>query len=311
MSISMQRFVPAEEIAKIAAGSYESLIAHLDEALQQERVKIFGEDVPARVVGTFDKHFVAANQSGQFRKIRFERSAAGTLKLVGHEVVEVKSYAPESIGDWVKVEALRVVDAFIVGGLSEGTERLRTLVPFVLKASPVEPRLIEGVVLTIKGDRTWKTLYRERAAHFKSFLGEAVAASPESPKYAKLYDGSIKVGELDNFRDLVNEDLTTLGTHLGNIAEDVEGAITALTLLASSVGKEETDALTALGSFAQDLLSDLRGIQKVTMESSSKISSVSGLAEIHDALVGELHLFETASRFIIAMTKNLVDAGQK
>jgi hypothetical protein len=309
MQISPAHFVPTGEIRKITSGSYEHLISRIEEALTRDRSHLFGEETAeVRVVGTFDKYVVAATSDNRFFKVPYS-DQNGKVETAAGVQIEVPVYTPETMHEWVKKEAARTVQAFLSGGLTEMQERLAEMLPFVDRRSlPTDSDLAVGAVARIHNSRTWRQMADERREHFRKFLGDEEVArieSQPSPRFNKLYEGAASPED----RTSLIEAVRALETRVGALVESVEDSYKALETVAPQAEKlGEEGVLAAFGSFAKDLLEDLREIRRVVTESSAQISSVDSLSKVHDAVAEELPRCEIAGRFFVQMTRRLTEA---
>lgn len=281
MAINRTRFIPPEEIRRVTTGSQESLIAQLQLALEADHTRFFKSGSAARVLGTFDHHIVAVNEDLEVMKIDFERSDKG-LELIKAEEIQVEQISPECLERVIRERALKVVDAFMVGSLSEGRERLAALIPLVKRPLQTESTVVAAVRAALHSDRPWRNLYQERAEQFRAYLGvDHQRARSEVPSALRWLHSGGRAAPLPRPG---SGGRRVLGRTVREAAESINSALQSVKGVQDRLDPKDLGALTALDSFAQDLLADLRGIEQVANESTSNQPGVQGLAEIYDML---------------------------
>lgn len=303
-------FIPAAEVRKILHGSHEHLIARLDEVIQQDRKRLFGSsDAQVRVLGTFSGSAVVACSDGRFVRARFE-DVSGALRILGHEELNVPTVTQKSLPDFVKKEAAGVVEQFLRGDTSGAKKRLEGLTFFVdERANLTDRQVTESVIVSMRAERPWKRLFRERAEHLRQFLKDDLSqleAVALQQKFQKLYDGSVAETEMEGFRDLVTSDLSYLKERLEALADLVETSAAQVGGLEAKFRELGEDAtLTSFRAFAEDLVEDLRGVSMTVSESAKQLDCVSCLGEVYDTVVKDLQQFEMAGRFVERMAAKL------
>jgi uncharacterized protein YoxC len=311
MTISETPFVPTDEIRRVTTGSYEHLIARIEEAVGASSTELFGAAVKSSVVGTFSDHALVLAEDGRCVRVSYSQEPAG-VKILSSKAVAIRSFQAPT--QYLKDEVGKAVDCFLKGSKVEAAEKFKTVARLVeTSALTSDDKLAEGVSDYLQGARTWKTHYQEHEARFKTFLGDAtlqsLVAGRAKTRFAPLYEEGSRLAESDDVRGVVTQALHVLADRVDTLREDVEKSVARLTLTASQVAVAgESQVLTALDSFAQDLAADLRSVHKVVVESSQQVSRTDCLARIHDSVTQELHQYEVAARFVVEMTQSLVEA---
>lgn len=307
-------FVPTDAVRKILYGSYEHLVARLDEAVQGERERIFGTpDVPVRVLGTFPGHAIIASVDGRFARVKFEEQKGGAVRVVAHEVVDLPVVTEQNLDAFVQQEAAAVVESFMRGETSQAESRLRGLMPFMGDRPQVSSKQItESLVVAAHAPRAWKRLYQEQGSHIRRFLWDDLSkleAARLHPQFKPLYDGSISDEKLEAYRELVTTKMNDLAERAVRLADVVEAsAKQALSLESSFRGLGEDAVLGIFESFSEDMVNDLRGMQGIVDEGLKRLGCVSCLGELYDALVTEMYDYEVAGRFVERMAVKLRDS---
>ena len=307
-------FVPTQEVQKLLFGSYEHLIARVDEAVQEESSQLFGSNCEAKTLGVFPGYAVVGNDSGKFVRVQFEDLQGKKLRLTGHESVEVPIVTESNLGSFVVEEAGRAVEEFLKGDTESAQARVRGL-SFFIEENPEssEKALVESWIASVSSERPWRRLYKEQTQKIRKFLWGELTSLEEnrlSPKFKKLYDGSTTDDELESFRETVESDLLYIAERADALAGVIAVAVEGTDGLLPQLADPEDDAvLTLFSTFAEDLVEDLRGVKHVASEASQNVGCVSCLAELHDNLATGLYDYEVAGRFIERMAVKLKDAG--
>lgn len=319
MTIMDTPFVPTDEIRRITTGSYEHLIARIEKVVNEDPSRFFGVKVPASVIGTFTGYALVLAENGDCIRIRYEdntKTGIGLQVFSGGERVPIQTYKLPV--DYLKAEARKAVDCYLRGSQVESAERFRTVLRLVeAKQMSSDEQLAEGVFALLKSERPWKQQLVKNTDKFKNFLGEETIATIETvrlkPRFTSLYESTeVFVAGIDTYREVVVEALQTLAARIDTLREEVEKAYVQLPSLAEALAEVgESEVLTSLDAFAQDLLNDLRSVHRVVVECSAQLGRIDCLGRIHDSVTEELNQYEVAARFVIEMTLSLVEAIKK
>ncbi len=297
----MSRFIPTDEIRNLTRGSYEHLISQLGEATQAQCETLFGSECQTHLLGTFNGYAVVASSEGQCRRIKYEHSTGGDIRFVKVETIEVPSYEEEDLGDFLEVEASRVIDLFNKGSLSEAGAKLRGLASVAgsWKQGPQESDLVETWVTSLSQERPWQRLYESKKDRIHRSVWEGLRAVEDDllhPKFRKLYDGTILQDDLEGYRDLVVDDFTPVQLRITALAEKVQNAYTVIRGIVS-----ESESVNTFTSFSEDLLEDFARSSTIATESPTQVRRVDQLGRLHDKLVERISTMEIASLFVSQM----------
>lgn len=312
MTINSQVFVPTEEIRKLTRGSYEQLIVKLTEAAEPFLIEVYG-DVSWEIVSTFANHALVLGENGECYRVQYEKSKDGGVKVLGTAKYPVKTVTESS---YIKTEARKIVDAFIAGAMTEATERFSELVQKVpAKKGVADDRIVEAVRERLTAPRPWKTQFAQRATHFKTFLGESkvseIMSASLTAHFSPLYESEIQTADVGTYYTVVQEAFSDLSTKIESLQHELEDSVESLKTLTAAIAElGESEVLTALDIFAQDLLSDIRSIHKVVHESIHQVSGVDNLGRIYDSIAENFSQYEVAVRFVVEMTKSLSEANK-
>jgi hypothetical protein len=297
----MPRFIPTDEIRVLTRGSYENLITQLGEEAQAQSESLFGAECQTHLLGSFNGYAIVASEEGQCRRVKYEHSAAGEVRFVKSETVEVASYEEDAIGEFLEDEATRVLDLFNQGSLTEASVKLRGLASVAgsWKRGTQQSDLVETWVGSLEKTRPWQRLYESKKDLIKRSVWEGLKAVEDDllrPKFRKLYDGSTDEADLDGYRDLVVDDFQFVQHKISSLVENVQSAYSVIRGVV-----EESDSVKTFTSFSEDLLEDLARISTIAIESPTQVSRVDQLGRLHDKLVERISTMEVASLFVSQM----------
>ena len=302
-------FVPTEEIQKLTLGSYEFLASKIDDAISKDAKKVFGESVPNKIerIGTFGEHVLVAADDGRFMKVKYERATNGAVKIIAVEAVEVPLYTEDTLGSYLMKEARSIVDSLLAHDVAQAELKLRSLTPFIEETvAPTEAEIVASAIESVRAERPWKRLYRERSEQVSLFLGSELKGIEERKlpaKFSKLNDGNVPEDQHESYKDLVHTDLAYMAEALGSWHKLVETAGSFTEVGTVSAGDQAV--VTTFLAFAEDLKLDLQGVRDSVLETARLVQSVPKLGELYDALAAESFHYEVASRFASAMIEGL------
>jgi hypothetical protein len=295
----MPRFFPTEAVRHLTRGSFERLIAKLEEALQD--YPLF-EGASSYVLGTFSGHAIVASDEGACARVKYE-DLGDTIEVLEHELVELKSYDTSEVSEFLEDESRKVLDLWTRGRLTEATERLRSLVEVSDKVEPVsESDLMQSWLQTLTQDRPWTTLLDEKRGEIEGALAETTRIGLHR-KFHRLYDGSTSKKDLEPYRGLVTSDLGDLKESLTTLIRNTQNA--SETASAQAARFEAGNAVSALVAFSEDLLEDLARIDRIASEATKHVSDVANLSQLHDLIEARLTDAQIATDFVDTLAKSL------
>ena len=306
-------FVPTQDVQKLLYGSYEHLIARVDEAVQADCEKLFGEECEAQTLGVFPGSAIVGNGNGKFVRVKFEDVKGQKLRLLDHEDLEVPVVNESNLDKFVAEEAGRAVEDILRGDSEAAANRVRGLTFFVEeRTEKTDQELTESWIASMATERPWRRLYKEQTQKIRKFLWGELTSLEENrltPKFKKLYDGSTADEDLETFRESVLADLSYIAERVEALVGVIEEALGSTQDLTQHLADPEDDAvLTLFSTLAEDLIEDLRGVKHITSEASENVGCVSCLGELYDNLATGLYDYEVAGRFIERMAAKLKDA---
>jgi hypothetical protein len=307
MYLIANRYVSSAELQRITAGSFEELTRKIESVVLAESARFFGAATPVRVIGTYSTHVVVLAEDGRSLRVRYE-TKDGLIKILGHEAVKAESATAEQKYDLLKSEAIQAARSLVKGDLAEAKTRLKDIVQLVDSRSiHKDAQLVDAMVAFRRSDRPWKEAFNEKADTIRRLVLDEVSGINKDriqPKFSSLNDGGVKASEIEKYRDLVIESIKKLDEHCGCLYKQVTDAVIA----ARAKGIHDPTVKAYL-TFADDLADDLRSTQKTASEALKRVTRTESLGKLHDALATDFGDRETASRYVIKMSKRLVDAS--
>jgi len=311
--VSTNRLIPVEEIKKLTRGSYEHVIAVVEQVVQENAEGIFGKQVGVRLLGTFPGLAIALSEDGDLARITFESTGEGSVKITKHESVEVPKIERDNLEGYVRSQVSTAVKAWQEGRVEEAHKIISAVAPYVGERTPMDDGDVVGsLISSFEMDRPWKKLFQERREHFQKSIGaEAIAEIDNSRmarKFSTLYDGSISEDRLSRYHDLVRADLTYLSSRVESLRDLVERSYESLRSVIRSEDLEDVSVST-LALFAEDLVSDIRRLNTVINESAKKLTKTDSLGKLYDTIAEGMFEYEIAGRFVATMARRLCEAS--
>lgn len=312
MSLLDKFFVPREEILKLTNRSFEHLSARLETALALESKRLF-EGRESELLGTFPGHVVVMSDDGLTHRAYFEETASGEIRFIRTEAVSSSVYSKASLPQFVRKEARSVADMFLRGNQTEGLKRLRALSKLVDgKGSFDEGTTVDGFVQTVLTASNWKKLFAEQSEQMDAVLAESDLA-PDSAKklrakFFKLYDGSVVGTALEQYRGLVNEDLKHLDGRLAAVLQSGLDSVQRMREISEKNDLSANPTFQTFGSFAEDLVGDVRKVRTSLAETIQGVEGVGALGKMFDTLAEEMGRYERAGAVLSEMTRRLAAA---
>lgn len=295
MAPAIVPFIPPEEAARVAEGSFEQLASMLDEEIGAGSARLFGSARPCRRIATFPKHAIVADAAGRAVRIKFEKDSGGRPRIVSHEVFPLKVVNEETSPSIAAAHASALVAAFAVMDEGEMLRQARQLVRLV-EARQDEPGDVALAALeALDRDCPWKRAFEEEQASIYQAISGVLGTLDQqrlAPKFGKLLDGSMPLAEVAGYADLVRSDFAILAGRWQKVAADTRGPE------ASPVSEDAAEM--AFAGFVLDFRADAGQIARVLGECVSRVSDVQAKARIYDAAAKALYRYEAAAEYIAA-----------
>lgn len=300
--ISKRIYFP-EAIKRLAEGSFEHVTSRVEAEVRKNALRLFGEQIEAKVVGTFPGYAVAVADNGKAVRFRFE-DTEGSIRIGLYEAIQVDSIPAEQRYTLAQTESNKVAELLQSGQLVEARAKLKGLTRLVDGRSPVhDEQLVDAIIGFRKIDRPWRQAFSIKADEIRrSMLDEAtqIAKDRIEAKFKSLLNGAVAEDQIDTYRELVTDCLEKLQVRTATLQSEVVSALQALR------DKPCTDAnVSKLLAFGDDLADDLASTDKTIRESLARILRTESRAKLHDVLAEDFRDRELSGRFVIKMSKRL------
>jgi len=312
MPSSDKFFLPREEILRLTTGSFEHKTVQIETAIKNEKARLFENSDP-QVLGTFPTHVVVMTAAGKMFRAKYEVSDSGVVHVLAVESVKADIYPRAAMPSFLQKEAKVAADLFLKGSVTEANKKVAQLVKLVDETRSYDEKdIVNSFVESLSADRLWRRALTTRASEVKAALGEAFAQFDTNKlraKFFKLYDGSLSEASLEQYRGLVNEDLGRLTERLDAVLSQSLGSVGSLREISVTMADPQNEAMTAFGSFAEDLVDDLRTTKQQLAETVQGVNGVGARGKMYDSLAEEILRFELAGAFVVQMTNRLATAS--
>ncbi len=296
--------MPNAEVKRITVGSFEERARLVEFAANCDSVRLFGAKIESKVVGTFPSHVVLLAEDGRCVRVKYEING-NEAKLLSHEAVVVSTV--ESRQELITLQAKEAASLLSQGRISEAKPVLKHLASLVDNTSPQQDdQVVDAMIAFRRADRPWKAAFREKADTMRRLVLDEVGEIHKDriqPKFKSLHNGALKQHEIDNYRNLVIESIKNFDTCTTRLQESVEQAIGTVKGL-----KIDDSSVKSYLNFAHDLADSLQSNRKTATEALRRVKRVDSLGKLYDSLAEEFNDCEVASRYVVSMSKRLVDA---
>lgn len=300
MSATMERsgkFLPLSEYRRINAGSLETRVEKMAEALKAGCPKHLG-DAAFSVVSTFDDHAIILSED-LFHRVDVLRTDDGVLRVTAISPLQLESYAESDRDRYLTREASSVVEALLSGNAS-WTTMMEDLVGLVDSDPSASARRKVAVVETVLNcSRPWKKTFSEQRAQFEKLRNNRIQL--ERKKYQMLYDGPTAIGAAQ-YADAVQKDLSIALARLESLVAAVEKGVDLLQSAGSKV-----ESASQAEEFALDLLEDLRSIKEHSARAAESVCLVEFLGKLRDVVVDALPDYQAAATFVETVSGRLAE----
>lgn len=291
------KFLPASELRRVRAGSYEQRVERLAEALGAHYQKAYQTQAEVSVLATHPDKVVFVAESQVFIA-SYQESAKGDIRFTRLESAEVETVAPDRVKDYVRKGCAEIVEQFFQGDLKGCLARARELLPYAEK--PDTQHVLEQVEVAAKAASVWKTALQNHERRAQALLGPKASLDDAlfSPKFTVLYEN--EDGDAANYSALVEEDLAVAANRLTEMYEEALVAVGKVEAKIRSGREldEAEDVILMFGEFAQGFVKDLGILHDRTMRAVVEVSGVSSRGKLRDVLAEHSRPFELASRLV-------------
>lgn len=315
MAFFQEKMVPAEVVAELVGGSYEDLTSRIDEAIEQNRGLFVGEgDDRISRVATFPEKVLVVTEGGKWFEVSHKKEddsvVLGEAKEL--EVPTVDMVSPESIRE----STMSVVDSLLSEDITVAKENILALADLHERAEAVPQRnFLEDVLNGLAADRPWKLVYNEQVETIRLQVGEQLESIKESrleSKYRPMYEtDEIPEEKFEDYRDVVNSDLSVLAHRLESIQHGAEEKYLPFyeQVSTSELEEEEAEVLSHFCFFSEDLIEDLQAMRQTLADALREEQCVMCLGQMYDAIAEALMDYEIAGAFVERMVGEYENAA--
>jgi len=300
VSATMERsgkFLPLSEYRRISAGSLESRMEKMAEALKAGCPKYLGE-AAFSVISTFDDGAVILSED-LFHRVTVVKTDDGVPHVIGIAPLALDTYSENDRDRYLTREASHVVEAFLQGHVSR-TTLLENLVGMVDSDPSASARRKVAVVETVLScARPWKKTLSEQRAQFEKLRNPRIQL--ERKKYQMLYDGPTAISAAQ-YADAVQKDLSIALARLESLVAAVEKSVDLL----QSAGVQ-VESVSQAEEFALDLLEDLRSTKEHSTRAAESVCLVEFLGKLRDVVVDALPDYQLAATFVETVSGRLAE----
>lgn len=303
-------FVPVEEIRKLSHGSYEHVIAKIQDAVNESSKALFGEKIEARICGTFPTNVVVMSEGGAMVRAFWEQAENGSIKIVRHEDLEVPAYTQENVGEYVSKQIGKAVRAWSGGRVQEAQDIIADVAPYVTERPQMEDhKVVDMLEIELTSSRPWRQILTKQIGRIRSTIGERKMKEIDSEradtKFSLLYSGALEEAKKAGYRDLVHADLSYLTSRVESLRDLVEASYSGVGSVVRSEDLKGEAAIRTFVTFAEDLISDLRRLHKVLSEAGNTLAKIDSLGKLYDVIAEGLYDREVAGHFVVTMANRL------
>jgi len=259
--------IPASERQRIMRGSHEQARQTL-EALVALRSDLFGSDSKPNLVATFPAHVVVESNEKLFT-VKYAVDDKGAFKL---DTTAVPVFV-ERIAKKQHIESVMygVVDALLTDQLDTAVDLAKQLVP----------RLGEAKELLAYADvPTRVTVLLDRPCPWKDVVAENTETG--TPRFGKLYDGSMRSDEISGYDELVRTEFGTQNDELEKLWVAVGSLEDVIKLM------PDTNASAKFVNLVEDYRRDLAEVRDVLQDVEHQVKDTAVLGKVSDLLAASL-----------------------
>jgi len=297
---SEKLLVDSDFLAKLVAGSMESAVNAVDEAVLANAALFGGESCDVSTIATYPDRFIVANERGEFYRGRWATGEQG-VAISEVEEIDVPVFEASAMGAQVRQEAKDAAKALLMGDTDTADQKIRALYRLV-KA---------GVRLTAEGvedlyhkqdyaSADWFKAMREEGPKIRAFLGaEAVRLPAFKQRFSAVIDESVTESQADAKRGELTKGLTDLCRGFVEMRDRLALAKQIDESHKLRDGAESTMAVADFVEFVDGLSEALDSLIGILGDAQAVVEdgSVKCLARVHDGVADQAHEWALASAF--------------
>lgn len=307
-----EKLVDSDFLSRLIAGSMESAIGAVDEAVAANAGLFNAEGESVRTMATYSDHVIVVNEDGEFFRAKWKLTDDGVV-ISEAEEIDVPVYEVKAMGKQVRQESIAAVRAMLANDLPGAEDKVRGMYRLVksgirLTAEGVEDLYHQHAV----ADSDWFKAVQEQGDKIRSFIGtESIRISRRPPRFEALLDDGVTESQAEPQRAGVAASLAQLSGELvamrsrialarqvteGHRPRDAaEGDMTASDFVEFVAGfGEDLDAMIGLLGDAQAVSED---------------GCIKCLARLHDGVSSQMYEWSLATAFCEKLARRFVLAA--
>ena len=300
--------VPVRIVRQLMEGSHEWLAGRIDDAVQANR-QLFAESDSEEVarLATFDGKVIVGTEGGRYYSAVFE-DKDGEIVFGEATPIDVPTVDVNNAAKAVRECTLSVVDALLSEDVSVAKDRILELASLHEQEQVAMARdYVAEVEAALAGERSWRKIFREQSEEIHRQVVDKLESIKESQleaKYKPMYEtDDIPEERFEDYRDLVNSDLSVLQDSLEQVHQRAEAAFFPFVESIADVelSEEETEVLGQFCAFSEDLIEDIHEIRGLLATSAQNEECVMCLGKIYDSIAEAMSSYEIATAFVERM----------
>jgi len=310
VNVSTEKLVDGDFLAKLMAGSMESAVGSVEEAVAANAALFGAESCELSTVATYPDHFIVVNEHGEFYRGRWKMGGDG-VEISEVEEIDVPVFEAAAMGAQVRQEAREAVKALLTDDIETAEDKIRSLYRLVRA----------GVRLTAEGvedlyskrdyaDDDWFRAVQEEGIKIRAFLGSEADRVPVfKRRFFSAVDGAVTEAQAESQRDALKQGLGEL--HRGFVgmrnqialARQIDGTRKLRDESAGMASSDFVEFVGGLNAALDEVIGILGDAQAVAEDGSIKC-----LARVHDGIAGQANEWALASAFCEKLARRFVAA---
>lgn len=299
----MSKLVDADFLAKLVAGSYETTVGAVDEAVQRAAGQFGGDADSISTLATYPDHIIVANGKGEFFRAKWsvveDRVEVSEVEDI---TKDVPVYESGTMGAQVREEAAEAVRLMLADNDEEADVKLSSLYGLVKRGVRLTAEGVED--LFIKQDFTeddWFKAAKDNGNEIRAFLGaDAMRLDVPKPAFGAVLSDGLGESEAEKHRPAVASGVKGLR----DLFIKMQDSIALAKQVNEGYGVRGGDQAGGLGvtdfvEFVEGLSDALEGMIAILEDgvAVSEDGCVKCLARLHNGVAGQAYEWALASAF--------------
>lgn len=302
-----EMLVDSDFLSKLLAGSMETAIGAVDEAVMANAALFGGEASELSTLATYADHFIVANDVGEFYRGRWA-AKDGAVVLSEVKLIDVPVFEVSSMGPQVREEAAAAARALLDDDMETAEARIRSMYRLVKSGVRLTAEGVEDLYAaqSFEEDDWFKSVH-EQGNEIRAFLGTDVLRLPTvKDRFAKLV-GEATDQQAEPHRPAIKAGLDELHRVFADMRSRIAVAKTIDEThrlrddgpgMAAAEFVEFVDGYSDALDSAVAVLADARAM--------AEDGCLKCLARIHDGLAEQMHEWSLAAAFCEKLGRRFV-----